>query len=101
MGYGDTDPVAQKTGRIALLCGTLCVLGLFVFLFKVEACSSKPEDCRDEFVEIKGDYQSTHKCTNGATVEVVNSPPAPKPGILCHCPKNSGAPSAPPPASAK
>jgi hypothetical protein len=63
----------------------------------VEACKSKPEDCRDEFVEIRdatpdryGSVAKTeHRCAAGATVEVVNSPPAPKPGILCKCPNHT------------
>ena len=102
MGYNDSDPVAQKTGRIALLCGTMLILGFFFFLFKIDACSSKPENCQDEFVEIRNnDYGSSHKCSPGAIVEVVNAPPAPKPGILCHCPKNGSSPSAAPTASAK
>lgn len=92
MSYNDSDPVAQKTGRIALLCGTMIVLGFFFFLFKIEACKSSPEDCREEFVEIKSNgYSSDHKCARGAIVETVNSPPAPKPGILCHCPTNVAA----------
>lgn len=100
MGYNDSDPVAQKTGRIALLCGTMLVLGFFFFLFKVEACKSSPEDCREEFVEIKSNgYSSDHKCARGAIVETVNSPPAPKPGILCHCPTNK--PEAAPTSSSK
>lgn len=90
MSYGDPDPIAHKTGRIAILCITLAVLGLFFFLFKVDACSSKPENCREEFVEIRNDgYHADHQCKPGAVVEVVNAPPAPKPGIMCHCPKTS------------
>jgi hypothetical protein len=34
-------------------------------------------------------------------VETVNSPPAPKPGILCHCPTNVAASSATAPAPSK
>lgn len=91
----DDVSVSHKTGRIALLCGTLIVLGFFFFLFKVGACDgcNKPKlettpICKDEFVEIKNDgYASKHSCDPGATVEVVNSPPAPKAGIICHCAK--------------
>jgi len=96
MSYGDPDLVSHKTGRIAILCITLAVLGLFYFLYKVEACSSKPENCRDEFVEMKSDgYRSDHKCSPGAIVEVITAPPAPKPGIMCRCPKNVSQPTAP------
>lgn len=93
MSYNDSDPVAQKTGRIALLCLTIVVLGLFFFLFKVDACKSSPDNCREEFVEIQNNdvrgYGNNHKCSTGAIVEVVSSPPAPKPGIMCHCPVRS------------
>lgn len=99
MGYGDPDPLAHKTGRIAILCLTVGILGLLFFLFKIDACSHKPENCQDEFIEIKlnnDSYGQDHKCSPGAIVEVISSPPAPKPGLLCHCPKNnSGTQSAP------
>jgi hypothetical protein len=97
----DDISVVHKTGRIALLCTTLAILGFFYFLFKVGACAEcgkpKPQEtpiCKDEFVEIRGDndrYAIKHTCEPGAIVEVVNSPPAPKPGIICHCSKTSGA----------
>lgn len=77
---------AHKTGRITILSILVLLLGLFVFLFKIDACSSKPENCKDEFFEIKNDYTNNHACSPGAVAEVVNSPPAPKPGIICHCP---------------
>lgn len=100
MSYGDPDPVSHKTGRIAILCITLAFMGFFYFLYKVEACSSKPENCRDEFVEIRNDgYHADHKCAPGAIVEVVNAPPAPKPGIMCHCPKNGSTPVPPAPST--
>lgn len=83
MSYDDDSERAHKTGRIAILSFLVLFLGLFVFLFKVDACSSKPENCKDEFFEIKNDYTNNHSCSPGATAEVVNSP---KPGIICHCP---------------
>jgi hypothetical protein len=87
----------EKTVRIGMLMLLLAFLGIFVFAYKVEACKSKPEDCRDEFVEIpvptvdhRGNLSRTeHRCATGATVEVVTSPPAPKPGIMCKCPSRS------------
>ena len=94
MAYDESN----KTGRIALLCGTMIMLGFFFFLFKVEACKGSPYSCKDEFFEIKTDtsYGNHHSCSPGATVEVVTSPPAPRPGIICHCAKPS-----PEPASTK
>lgn len=89
-----SDNASEKTTRIGLLCFTIAVLGLLFFLNKVNACAlacnacNAPVDhtCKDEFIEIKNDgYASNHACTPGARVEVVSSPPAPKPGIMCHC----------------
>ncbi len=84
----------HKTGRIAILSILLFLLGLLFFLFKIDACKSSPSNCKDEFFEIKSDYRNEHTCSPGAVAEVVNSPPAPKPGIICHCPVQ--APSSPP-----
>lgn len=87
----------EKTARMGMLMLLMAFLGIFLFAYKVEACKSAPEKCRDEFVEIRDTlpdrYGSVprmeHRCTIGATVEVVNSPPAPKPGIMCKCPVNT------------
>lgn len=84
----------EKTGRIAMLCVTLVILGFFFFLLKADACSScnrvdnSPPVCKDEFFELGNDGRysnNNHTCYPGARVEVVASPPAPKPGIMCHC----------------
>lgn len=93
MGYGTTDEEserAHKTGRIAILSILIFCLGGFVFAYKVDACKSTPANCKDEFFEIdtSSRYNNNKSCSPGAVVEVVNSPPAPKPGIICHCPGN-------------
>jgi hypothetical protein len=88
-----SDEAAHKTGRIAMLCLTLCFLGCFVFAFKVDACASKPDPCRDEFFELKKDSNyNNHPCSAGATIEIVNSPPALVPGVFCHCNKTLASP---------
>jgi hypothetical protein len=85
---------SEKTSRIKYLCLTMGVLGLLWFLYKANACTmafnswNAPPDksCHDEFYEIKNETStSNYKCTQGARVEVVLSPPAPKPGVLCRC----------------
>lgn len=94
MGY-DSDTQAHKTGRIAILAVLLFGLGGLTFCYKTDACAAKTT-CNDEFMEFHGDGR-TRACTPGATAEVVLSPPAPKPGILCHCnPPAHPAPSANP-----
>jgi hypothetical protein len=93
------DERSYNLGGIITLCITMVILGFFFFLFKSEACKSspdKPEICREEFYEIRNSqYSSDHKCQPGATIEIVNSPPAPKAGIFCRCLKNgvTGSPS--------
>lgn len=98
-----SNPDDEKTIRIGFLCVTMAFLGLLLFCSKMNACQScgkednTPAACKDEFIEIKADgYAANHACTPGARVEVVASPPAPKPGIICHCDKNvpASAPSA-------
>lgn len=102
-----TTPDSEKTERIGWLCATIMILGFLFFLTKINACAlacnscssaDKPDVCKDEFYEIKNDgYASKHTCYPGARVEVVASPPAPKPGIMCHCintERDAGAPSA-------
>lgn len=89
----DKDVLNHRTGRIAILSLLIFGLATFVFCYKVNACKDKPDTCKDEFFEIKGDSQIQHACSGGATVEVVNSPPAPKPGIICHCAPKETAPS--------
>jgi hypothetical protein len=101
MGYGSTDEEnerAHKTGRIAILSCLILLLGLFVFCYKTESCKSSPLNCKDEFFEIKNEsgYRNEHACSPGAMAEVVNSPPAPKPGILCRCAANNPTPASKP-----
>ena len=94
-----SDPNSEKSSRIGMLCFTMAFLGLLLFLTKINACAlacsscnspAKPEVCKDEFFEISDTsrYGNNHSCTPGARAEVVSSPPAPKPGILCHCINN-------------
>ncbi len=96
MSYNDSDEMAHKTGRIVILSILILSLGGLFFAYKIEACKSTPANCKDEFFEIKTEsgYRNEHACAPGAVAEVVNSPPAPKPGIICHCPNNGTAPSA-------
>lgn len=93
MSNYDEEVLSHKTGRIAILSILVFLLGFLFFLFKIEACKSSPANCKDEFFEITSDtrgYGNSHSCAPGAVVEVVNSPPAPKPGIICHCPAFGG-----------
>jgi hypothetical protein len=92
---------SEKTERIGWLCATIMILGLLFFLAKINACAmacnscnakdNQPAQCKDEFFEIDPNnrYRNSHTCTPGATVEVVASPPAPKPGVLCRCINNN------------
>lgn len=86
---------SSNTTNIIILSITMLILGFFFFLFKVEACKKTVEKdiCKEEFVEIKqnNSYNQDHKCTPGATVEIVTSPPAPKAGIICRCNKELNA----------
>jgi len=88
---------SEKTTRIGWLCLTIALLGVLFFLNKANACAmacnscnshdSAPAVCKDEFYEIDTNnrYRNNHTCTPGARVEVVASPPAPKPGVICRC----------------
>jgi len=98
-----STPESEKTERIGWLCATMVILGILFVLSKANACAlacnscnspSKPDVCKDEFFELAPSdsrYSNTHTCTPGARVEVVASPPAPKPGIMCHCINNDHA----------
>lgn len=93
---------SEKTTRIGFICFAAVVLGFFFMLSKENACAlacnscntpgapSRPEVCKDEFYEIGTNdrYSTNHTCTPGARVEIVASPPAPKPGVMCHCVTN-------------
>jgi len=89
MSYDDSSNYNDaKTVRIGLLSVTLIILGFFFLIFKSKACESKPESlvtCKEEFQEIRSAGYSDIKCSVGATIEVINSPPAPKAGIMCRC----------------
>jgi len=92
-----SDLNSEKSSRIGMLCFTMAFLGLLLFLTKTNACAmacnscnsheTAPSVCKDEFYEIDTNnrYRNSHTCTPGARVEIVASPPAPKPGVLCHC----------------
>jgi hypothetical protein len=89
MSYDDDSERNHKTGRITIFCIMIAILGGLFFAYKVDACKDKPADltCREEFFEIReGGYDNSNKCRPGAIIEMVTSPPAPKPGIMCHCP---------------
>lgn len=75
----------HKTGRIVVLSLLMLFLGIFFFAYKVEACKSGPEKCKEEFHEIQPNTVNNFVCDPGAIVETVNSPPSPKAGIICHC----------------
>lgn len=81
---------SEKTFRIGMLCTMIVVLGFFVFLFKIDACKSSPATCKDEFMAFESHSNPT--CAVGAIAEVITSPPSPKSGIICHCPKTVAAP---------
>ena len=86
MSY-EEDQLSHKTGRIAILALMICILGAFFFAYKVNACAEKapqPYVCKDEFFQVDTDHPA-HACSPGAKAEWVTSPPAPKPGIMCHC----------------
>lgn len=94
---------SEKSVRVGYLCTTIVMLGLMVFLAKMDACtlacnSCATDGCNDAFFET--DKYPEIECRRGAVAEVVSSPPAPKAGILCHCPqvkgKVSSSPTAPP-----
>lgn len=56
---------------------------LLFFLFKIEACKSKPEDCKEIFIDSQHLTSSNwNDCPKGARMEPVD---APKQGIICRC----------------
>jgi hypothetical protein len=91
MGYDDSKVISHKTGRIAILSILMALLGVLFFAYKVNACADKPADhfCKEEFHEVRTDVRNDFTCSEGASVEVINSPPAPKAGIMCHCPNGT------------
>jgi hypothetical protein len=89
MSYNDSsDYNSSKTLRIGLLSMTLIILGFFFLMFKAKTCEGRPESpetCKEEFQEVRSAGYSDIKCSVGATIEVINSPPSPKAGIMCRC----------------
>lgn len=76
----------EKTKRIGIMSMTMIVLGLSFLCSKCDCRSSDrsaADSCQDEFLQFEG--YTARSCDVGATVEIINSPPAPKAGILCHC----------------
>lgn len=71
------DVALTKTIILAILA---VAFGIFFFCYKIEACKSSVEDCRDEFLSISNGY--TLKCSPGAHGEIVKEP---KEGMICHC----------------
>jgi|SRR5579885_2794998 len=93
------DQNEEKTTRIGIVCATIAFLAIVGALSKsgCGGCSmDTPSRCHDEWHEMPSGGSSTVTCDNGAVAEVVTSPPAPKPGILCHCVSPAGSASAPP-----
>lgn len=75
-----------KTIRIGIFSLTMLILGIVFSCSKTGACDScAKSQCHDEFLEFVNGSYGQHTCDVGATAEVITSPPAPKPGILCHC----------------
>ena len=93
------EDVEHKTGRIALLCGTLVILGIMMVVVKTGGCESTPVSCKDEFYELEVNGRTGATCDPGAVAEVVNPPAAPKAGVLCHCTKVPHGTQATPPAN--
>lgn len=88
MGDSSQD---HKTGRVALLSLVLICMGVLFFLYKTDACKSDPNTtsaCKEEFIEFtqQGGCSAEHKCSEGAVIEIVNSPQ--RSGTLCHCVNN-------------
>ena len=76
----------MNTGKAALFCATVVILSLLYFVYKIDACTSKPENCHEGFIPF-GQYSSDSiSCGPGATAEAISNP---RPGILCHCDKIS------------
>lgn len=88
MSYDEAED--HKTGRIAILAAVIAFLGLVWLASKTSDCNPPPSGmCHDTFHVVQ-DGTSSYDCPPGSQVEIVASPPAPKPGVLCHCINNSG-----------
>ena len=79
-----SDESDAKSLRFFIFLVAVVVVSAFFFAFKVNACTATKESCKDEFFKIENDHIA-HTCTVGARAEFITSPPAPFPGIVCHC----------------
>jgi len=98
MSYQDETAMNHKTGRIALVCGLILCLGLLFVGTQTESCEGCNDPagtCHDQFYEIDKGH-SQHTCPPHSRAEIVTSPPAPKPGVFCHCLENDRQPQAAP-----
>jgi len=84
MSYNESES-GDKSFRIGMMCFVMLILGLFLFLYKIEACKSSPDTCKDEYYELDDDMHTSHTCNQGAHAELVGPPAYPKRGVLCHC----------------
>jgi hypothetical protein len=71
--------------KAIMFCITLMVLGLFYFLFKIEACKPDPKVdkniCHDEYVHLNDGWSKD--CPPGAHAEIVKD--ANPPAMICRC----------------
>jgi hypothetical protein len=93
MAYTDeSERFQQKTNRIGILCATIAFLGFLWAMTRTSDCNPPPPGmCHDTF-HVVDDRTSTYDCPPGSRGEMIMSPPAPKPGVLCHCINNSDPP---------
>lgn len=58
-------------------------VSLLFFLYKIEACTSKPEDCKELFLDAEHlTSNNWNNCPKGARMEPVETP---KRGVICRC----------------
>ena len=66
---------------------TVLIVSSFLFLYKINACTSSPSSCHDEYYS--SDYlASGHQkinCDPGAVAEVIKNAHGDKEAIRCHC----------------
>lgn len=103
MGYSNDDTAQeQRTIRVVVLA-LLCVILGFIWLgSKTSDCNPPPASlanrCHDTF-HVVTEQSTSYDCPPGSKAEIVTAPPAPKPGVVCHCITNEEPP--PPPAPSK
>lgn len=90
MSNSDEDMTrTHKTWRISIISTLIFLIGFLFFSYKTDAC--KPDSsCKEEFIEFipqQGGCATGHKCSAGATIEIVTLPNG-KSGTMCHCNKN-------------